>query len=150
MNTTPWLSLLYSIIFLYFRSHWIRCGSPCQSLWLHSHLLRSLPTRWSGEVFRTGTSLHTSGNNLTKQGNLLKGIDKKTGRREDIEPIKRVFTSAGTRGRSNYISGGTRWRGLKLMDCLFWFLFSFYNLICKKNFLRGYVSQIASRVHLFQ
>ena len=66
LNTTPWLSLLYTIIFLYFRSHWIRCGSPCQSLWLHSHLLWSLPTRWSGEVFRTGTSLHTSGNNHTK------------------------------------------------------------------------------------
>jgi hypothetical protein len=26
------------------------------------------------------------------QGNLLKGIDKKTGRSEGIEPIKRVFT----------------------------------------------------------
>ena len=27
-----------------------------------------------------------------KQGNLLKGIDKKTVRREGIEPIRRVFT----------------------------------------------------------
>ena len=27
-----------------------------------------------------------------KQGNLSKGIDKKTGRSEGIEPIKRVFT----------------------------------------------------------
>ena len=29
---------------------------------------------------------------VVEQGNLLKGIDKKTGRKEVIEPIKRVFT----------------------------------------------------------
>ena len=31
------------------------------------------------------------GSKCPNQGNLLNGIDKKTGRREGIEPIKRVF-----------------------------------------------------------
>ena len=49
--------------------------------------------RFRDSIKRRMGSRKNSKNDLTsEQGNILKGIDKKTGRRKGIKPIKRVFT----------------------------------------------------------
>jgi hypothetical protein len=60
------------------------------------------------------------------QGNLLKGIDKKTDRREDIEPIKSVFFLCSLPNRTLFIRKQNGW---KLQSFL-------YIIVSKKYYLR--------------